>query len=594
MRQKNQLNKEKKKENNDDGDGDGDGDEDEDSESENDSDNDSEVDSDNENENENKNKGKSTDKKPKSKKEAEPESDSDSDEEEEDEETLAKKKAFFAPESSTPVELGIPDSFTGMNLSRPILKGLNKLGFVQPTPIQARTIPVALLGKDICGGAITGSGKTAAMLVPTMERLLYRPKNVAVTRVLVLCPTRELAVQFHSVAVKLASFTDIKCALAVGGLKLSVQEQELRMRPDIVIATPGRLIDHLRNSRSFDVRNIDVLIMDEADRMLEEGFKEELSEIIRHCPKKRQTMLFSATMTDNVDELIRLSLNKPVRIQVDSAKATAKRLIQEFIRVRQQREEDRPAILYAICRKVVKKRCIIFFRSKAAAHQMKILLGLLGISAGELHGDLTQEQRLDSLEQFRDGRVDFMLATDLAARGIDIQGVEGVINYNMPTSFAQYQHRVGRTARANRSGVSVTLVGENDRKMLKMAIKNSASADQVKQRVIPPETISKYKKKIEVLSEQVKEILQDEKTEKQLRQAEMEVKKAQNLLDHSKEIQARPKRTWFQSNEEKDESKKRAGGEYAAKVGIELKNHDTSALSSSSSSNKKRKPSSKF
>lgn len=186
--------------------------------------------------------------------------------------------------------------------------------------------------------------------------------------------------------------------------------------------------------------------------MLEDGFADELGEIVKQCPKSRQTMLFSATMTDNVDQLIRMSLNHPARLFIDRTDQAATKLVQEFVRIRAHREADRSAVLLALCRRTFKSKVIIFFKSKAAAHQVKILFGLLGLSAAELHGNLTQEQRLEALERFRDNKVDFLLATDLAARGLDIKGIEVVINYNMPTQFAQYLHRVGRTARAGRKG----------------------------------------------------------------------------------------------------------------------------------------------
>ncbi|CAG8820796.1 19116_t:CDS:2, partial [Racocetra persica] len=269
---------------------------------------------------------------------------------------------------------------------------LSQLGFIQPTPIQRQTIPIALMGRDICGGAITGSGKTAAFLVPVIERLLYRPRKIPSVRVLILTPTRELAIQCHSVATKLASFTDTTLCLCIGGLNLKKQESELRARPDIIIATPGRLIDHVRNSPSFSLDTIEILIIDEADRMLEDGFSAELNEIVKNCPKSRQTMLFSATMTDNVDELIRLSLNRPVRLMIDPTKATAVKLIQEFVRVRKHREEDRPSMLVALCKKTFRRKVIIFFKNKATTHEMKIIFGLLGLKAAELHGSLSQEQ----------------------------------------------------------------------------------------------------------------------------------------------------------------------------------------------------------
>ncbi|KAJ1901234.1 nucleolar DEAD-box protein required for synthesis of 60S ribosomal subunit, partial [Coemansia sp. S17] len=352
--------------------------------------------------------------------ESEDDGGSSEEESEVDEIEEARKLAYFAKPEEGGSATDIPESFTTMNLSRQIMKGLTKLGFAQPTPIQARTIPLALLGKDICGGAQTGSGKTAAFLVPILERLLYRPKNTTVTRVLILCPTRELAIQCHNVSTKLAGFTDISTCLCVGGLSLKQQESELKLRPDVVIATPGRLIDHLRNSQSFHLDQIEILVMDEADRMLDDGFEDELTEIIKACPQKRQTMLFSATMTDNVDKLIRLSLQKPVRVQIDPPKSAARGLTQEFVRVRTNKDEDRTALLAALCKRHFKSKCIIFFRSKAAAHQMKIIFGLLGLRAGELHGNLSQEGRLQALEQFRDGHVDFLMATDLAARGLDV------------------------------------------------------------------------------------------------------------------------------------------------------------------------------
>ncbi|KAG0268989.1 nucleolar DEAD-box protein required for synthesis of 60S ribosomal subunit [Actinomortierella ambigua] len=479
----------------------------------------------------------------------EDESEEDTDDEEEETELeKERKRAYFAPESDTPTD--VAETFATMNLSRPILKGLAQVGFVQPTSIQARTIPLALMGKDICGGAVTGSGKTAAFIVPVLERLLYRDRKTPTSRVLILCPTRELAIQVHAVAQKLASFTDVTFGLCVGGLSRNSQEAQLRTRPDVLIATPGRLIDHILNSQSFTLDHIDILIMDEADRMLEDGFTAELTEIVKACPTKRQTMLFSATMTDNVDELIRMSLNRPVRLMVDSNKATASRLIQEFVRVRQHREEDRPAILLALCSRTFKKRCIIFFRSKAAAHQMKIIFGLMDLRAAELHGNLSQEQRLAALEEFRDEQVDFLLATDLASRGLDIKGIDTVINYNMPQNYSIYQHRVGRTARAGRNGRAVTLAGEADRKLLKMAIKN-ADKKLVKHRVIPQDVITRYRERVEQMTEQVKEVMSEEKEEKALRQAEMEMRKSHNMLQHEDEIYSRPAKTWFQTDAEK-------------------------------------------
>ncbi|QRV91378.1 DEAD/DEAH box helicase [Ceratobasidium sp. AG-Ba] len=439
-----------------------------------------------------------------------------------------------------------------MNLSRPLLRALTSAGFHAPTPIQAATIPVAMLGKDIVGGAVTGSGKTAAFMIPILERLLHRSRD-AHTRVVILVPTRELAVQCHAVAEKLGGFTDVRSALIVGGLSLKAQEATLRTRPDMVIATPGRLIDHLRNSRSFGLDALDVLVLDEADRMLSDGFADELKEIVQSCPAGRQTMLFSATMTDDVETLIRLSLRQPVRLFVDPKKQTARGLVQEFVRVRAGKEAERPALLVALCSRTAKRGVIIFFRSKKLAHQMRVLFGLCGLRALELHGDLTQDQRLNALTQFRSGKADYLLATDLASRGLDIQGIETVINYDMPGQIEQYVHRVGRTARAGKKGRSITLVGEADRKMLKAAIKRS-EADKIRHRVVPADVVSKMVEKLDSLKSEVEEVLKEEKEEKMIRTAEMELKKGQNMIEHEEEIFSRPKRTWFQTEKEKEKA----------------------------------------
>ncbi|CEL57693.1 ATP-dependent RNA helicase DDX27 [Rhizoctonia solani AG-1 IB] len=499
-------------------------------------------------------------------------SDSDTDSDIETPAQKAAKAAYFAP---SPTSAEVHTSFTSMNLSRPLLRALTSAGFHSPTPIQAATIPVALLGKDVVGGAVTGSGKTAAFIIPILERLLYRSRD-AHTRVLVLVPTRELAVQCHAVAEKLGAFTDVRCALIVGGLSLKVQEATLRTRPDLVVATPGRLIDHLRNSRSFALDALDVLVLDEADRMLSDGFADELKEIVQSCPTGRQTMLFSATMTDDVETLIRLSLRHPTRLFVDPSKQTARGLVQEFVRVRAGKEAERPALLVALCQRTARKGVIIFFRSKKLAHQFRVVFGLCGLKALELHGDLTQEQRLNALTKFRSGEADYLLATDLASRGLDIRGVETVINYDMPGQIEQYVHRVGRTARAGKKGRSITLVGEADRKMLKAAIKRS-EVDKIRHRVVPSEVVTSVVEKLDGFKEEIQEVLKEEKEEKLMRTAEMELKKGQNMINHEEEIFGRPKRTWFQTEKEKEKSatisKQQYEKGFTSNVDLEKKNN---------------------
>lgn len=310
-------------------------------------------------------------------------------------EQMARLEAFFAPEekkSNSKPETAISESFQGMSLSRPILRGLASIGFSEPTPIQRKTIPVALLGKDIVGGAVTGSGKTAAFVIPILERLLYRPRKIPTSRVAILMPTRELAVQCYQVASKLAGFTDITFCQMVGGFSLREQEKVLKSRPDVIIATPGRFIDHMRNSASFTVDTLEILVLDEADRMLEDGFADELNEILVTIPKSRQTMLFSATMTDQVDQLIRAGLNQPVRLMVDAKKQTVGTLVQEFVRIRPGRESKRIGYLLFLCENVFTSKVIIFFRQKKEAHRVRIIFGLCGLKATELHGNMTQEQ----------------------------------------------------------------------------------------------------------------------------------------------------------------------------------------------------------
>jgi ATP-dependent RNA helicase DDX27 len=336
---------------------------------------------------------------------------SDEDEKDDDPEEAARREAFFAPEEKAAkgAKPAVSTSFQGMSLSRPILRGLAAVGFSKPTPIQAKAIPVALLGKDVVGGAVTGSGKTAAFIVPILERLLYRPKKVPTSRVVILMPTRELAIQCHSVATKLASHTDIKFCLAVGGLSLKVQEAELRLRPDVIIATPGRFIDHMRNSVSFTIDALEILVLDEADRMLEAGFEDELKEILDTIPKSRQTMLFSATMNTSVDKMINAGLNRPVRLMVDAQKQTVGTLIQEFIRLRPGRETKRMGYLLYLCANVYTDRVIVFFRQKKEAHRARIIFGLSGLKATELHGSMSQEQVRKS-GQFFNSSADHIIA----------------------------------------------------------------------------------------------------------------------------------------------------------------------------------------
>ncbi|KAK9456767.1 P-loop containing nucleoside triphosphate hydrolase protein [Dipodascopsis uninucleata] len=445
--------------------------------------------------------------------------------------------------------------FHMLSISRPLLRGISNLGFVTPTPVQSQVIPIALSGKDVVAGAVTGSGKTAAYMIPVLERLLYRPKKIASTRVIVLTPTRELAIQVCDVGRKLSQFlSGIRFGLAVGGLNLRVQEQELKTRPDIVVATPGRFIDHIRNSPSFQVDDVEILIIDEADRMLEEGFQKELTELLTLLPSKRQTLLFSATMNSSIKSLIQLSLHRPVRIMIDPPKQAASGLIQEFIRIR-KRESTKPAILAWLLRKFDRReRIMVFVSTKETAHRLRVILGLLGIKVGELHGALSQDQRLTGITEFRNSVVSVLVCTDLASRGLDIPKVEIVINYDMPKTHEVYLHRVGRTARAGRSGRSISFVGEskNERNIVKDAVKSvQKEKGKALSRNVEWSDVNKIAKSIEDKAEAIDTVLKEEKEEKQLAIAEMELKKGENLIKHMDEIKSRPKRTWFDNSSSK-------------------------------------------
>nr|CAB3236990.1 probable ATP-dependent RNA helicase DDX27 [Phallusia mammillata] len=439
--------------------------------------------------------------------------------------------------------------FQEMNLSRPLLKSISEINYVTPTPIQQAAIPVGLLGRDISACAATGTGKTAAFMLPVLERLLYRPQSSAFTRVLCLVPTRELAVQVYSVTQQLAQHSSIRICLAAGGLDIKTQEAALRQGPDIVIATPGRLIDHLHNTPSFDLHLVEILILDEADRMLDEFFEDQMNEIIKLCSHQRQTMLFSATMSEQVQELAAVSLKNPVKIFVNSNTDVAPYLKQEFIRIRPNREGDREAIVAALCSRSFISNVLVFTQTKKQAHRMHIVLGLLGLKAGELHGDLSQTQRLEGLRRFKNEDVDILVCTDLAARGLDIENVKTVINLTMPNTHQHYVHRVGRTARAGKSGRSVSLVGESERKLLKEIVK--FAKNQVKSRVVPAEVVNKFADKLKLLENEVGEVMQMEAQEKTLLAQENQLKKAEKIVKG----EAPEKRNWFQSKIEREMSR---------------------------------------
>lgn len=368
----------------------------------------------------------------------------------------------------------------------------------------------------------------------------------------------------------------------MGGLDVQAQEAVLRLNPDVVIATPGRLIDHLANTPSFTLDSIEILILDEADRMLDEWFAEQLKQIVKQCSPRRQTLLFSATMTDRVKDLATVSLKDPCKIFVDSNRQVAFNLRQQFVKIRN--DNDREAILCSLVVRTFHSKTMIFVPTKKIAHRLHIVLGLLGIRIGQLHGDLSQLMRLESLKKFQGNEVDVLIVTDVAARGLDIPGVQSVLNYTMPPTIEQYIHRCGRTARAGRSGVAVSLVGEQDRKIMKLVTKSAALP--VKARIIPPEIIGKYRDKLTSLEDEITGVIEEEEAEKSLAKAEIEANKALKAVNDTKAGGKKRKRKggkggggdesgmvgekgriWFQtSKERKDESDKLKKGRAPAQM----------------------------
>ena len=456
--------------------------------------------------------------------------------------TIAKDEAeeeFFEYDESA--------TFQSMNLSRPLLKAIESLRWGHPTPIQAATIPTALAGRDICGCAATGTGKTAAYMLPILERLLFRSASDSVTRVLCLVPTRELGVQVFQVCKQLAQFTTIDVALSVGGLDLRLQESMLRRNPDVVIATPGRLVDHIKNTPSFTLETVEVLILDEADRLLDECFLDQMKEIVKSCAPTRQTLLFSATMTEQVNELALVSLRSPVKIFVDSNKSVAWNLRQEFLRVRSSHEEKQEAILVALLTRTFTDHVIVFIRTKQQCHRLHIILGLLGLRAAQLHGNMSQAQRLESLKLFKEEQIDILLTTDVAARGLDISGVQTVVNFQLPNTVEQYIHRVGRTARAGKSGRSVTFATEQQRKLVKEIVKSSRTP--VKSRIIPSKVIDKFAGKIAKVEPDIARVIEEERAEREISKLENKANKIQNELKNGP-----ADRAWIDKKKQKPKS----------------------------------------
>ncbi len=350
--------------------------------------------------------------------------------------------------------------FTKLGLHPELVRGIRAMGFAEPTPIQAQAIPLAQKGLDLLGCAQTGSGKTAAFSLPILHRFLEHPRPGL--RALIIVPTRELAAQVETTFRDLGRFTPIKVAIVIGGVGYQGQRQALAQGAQVLVATPGRLLDHLRQG-TFRLDQVEFLVLDEADRMLDMGFLPDIREIIRRVPTKRQTMLFSATLVPEIERVAAFAMKDPQRIQISRPTSVAEGISQVVYPVAQNQKSE---FLVTLLQATEINSGLVFCRTKHGADNVTRRLKDKGFSVGVLHADRTQGQRTDAMENFRKGRIKILVATDIAARGIDVKEISHVINYDVPRHPEDYVHRVGRTARAYGVGDAITLMALDEQPFL--------------------------------------------------------------------------------------------------------------------------------
>jgi len=351
-------------------------------------------------------------------------------------------------------------TFADLGLTPPMLEALKDAGYQRPTPIQAQAVPLALKGRDIIGLAMTGTGKTAAFVIPIIERLLGGPRR---TRALILTPTRELCVQVEQSFKKYGRHSALAVIPVYGGVGYEPQVTALRAGVDVVVATPGRLIDHLEKQNVvFD--EVEVLVLDEADRMLDMGFAPQINRIVAQLHQYRQTLLFSATMPPEVEALARKYLRKPVVVQV-GRRSGAATTVKHF--VYPCPKDKKTALLIELLRKDSLDSVLVFTRTKHGADRVVKHLERAGVSAGAMHADKSQGQRTKALEDFKKGKLRVLVATDIAQRGLDISGISHVINYDVPQQAEDYVHRIGRTGRAAATGDAYTFMCADEIAMVK-------------------------------------------------------------------------------------------------------------------------------
>ncbi|MCH8745641.1 MAG: DEAD/DEAH box helicase, partial [Chloroflexi bacterium] len=366
--------------------------------------------------------------------------------------------------------------FDEFSLDPSILAGVDSAGFTTPTPIQEQAIPVVLQGKDLLGLAQTGTGKTAAFLLPIFQRLIQNPSRKV--RVLILAPTRELAEQIHQASVDLGRHTGVKSVAIYGGVSKAPQLSALRRGPEIMVACPGRLLDHL-NEGNIDLRQVEVLVLDEADTMCDMGFLPDVKRVLQRLPTQRQTLFFSATMPEEIRQLSQSILNSPVTVQIN-ANAPAHTVTHALYPVP---EVLKRKLLLSLLQQTPTGKVVIFTRTKHRARTLAQELEANNFRVTQLQGNLSQNRRQAAMDGFREGKYDFLVATDIAAHGIDVSEVSHVINFDIPDTVDAYTHRIGRTGRALHTGEAFTLATPNDAAIVRAV--ERAMKTRIERRTLP-------------------------------------------------------------------------------------------------------------
>lgn len=374
-------------------------------------------------------------------------------------------------------------SFSALGLAPELLRALTESGYSTPTPIQSQAIPVALAGGDVMAGAQTGTGKTAAFALPILQKLLPLANSSTSpakhpVRALILVPTRELAIQVEESVKAYAKHTQLRSLVVYGGVDIKTQTPHLKTGVEVLVATPGRLLDHIEQ-KTLQLNQVQMLVLDEADRMLDMGFMPDLRRILALLPKQRQNLMFSATFSNEIKKLADEFLTKPQLIEVARSNATNDNVTQKVYQVAQS---DKEALLVQLLKEADAKQVIIFTKTKLTASRLSRSLTKAGIAADAIHGDKSQLERIKALDAFKAGTVMALVATDVAARGLDISELPMVINYEIPSAPEDYVHRIGRTGRAGALGVAISFVSEDEEKYL-------AEIEKLIKRQIPKETV---------------------------------------------------------------------------------------------------------